>query len=438
MHAQNQSRRTLRLLPGTAAVLAVAIGLAVWLYHLQAQWSARYWQQQLAAAADDELPLLARRLAARGEAGIAAMVAGLGSPRENVRREMRLALDDELKGWQSLPKREASQRLGRLSAALAAEAERIDASSRPFAADLATQLLLWPTEGSVVDRSRLVAECERVLRASHAASGSPGAERWRRLRDLATSAESAARRWNSTLPVAAARESLPPATLEAPALPPLSVPELSEEMTTSGTVETPRRLRPDPSARAVALAPVTKRPAIRNPLRAAANEPARTDVSAAEQAGWSPSLDETRQAGSVELTSAANRNSSLTKREALELFAELGSENASAAEAELSRRGFTHKQIEVGKHLTAADPEERRRWTEALPGMRGIDTKEWLLILSGDQDAQVRQAAVTLLATSQDPRLLARVEEVAQSDPDPGVRQQAARAVAAGKSQPGP
>ena len=438
MHAQDRSHWAVRSLPGAAVVLAAAVGLAVWLFHLQAQWSGRYWQQQLSSAADDELPLLARRLAARGEAGIAAMVAGLGSPRESVRREMRLALDEELNRWQSLPKREASLRLGWLSAALAAEAERIDGASRPFAADLATRLLLWPTEGSVVDRSRLVAECERVLRASNGPSGSPGADRWRRQDDLAEAAESAARRRNSPLPVIATRESLSPATLAAPALPPLSIAGPSAETNVNGTTESPRRLRPDSSARAVALAPVTKRSAVRNPLRAAANEPARADDAAAEQAGFSQSLDEAQQAGSLEWTSAADETSGLAKREALELFAELGSENAADVEAELSRRGFTKRQIEVGKHLTAADPEVRRRWTEALPGMRGIDTKQWLLHLSGDQDAQVRQAAVTLLATSQDPRLLARVEEVARNDPDPGVRQQAARAAAAGKSQPGP
>jgi hypothetical protein len=172
---------------------------------------------------------------------------------------------------------------------------------------------------------------------------------------------------------------------------------------------------------------------MRNPLRASANEPARADEAPADEAGWAPAAGETEPKGSVETASALEEIEGLQRQNSLELFAQLKSGDAETAEAELTRRGYTYRQIEVGKHLASKDPEERRRWTEALPGMRGINTKDWLLLLSRDENAEVRRAAVTLMATSQDPEMLARVEEVARIDPDAAIRQQAARTLSAGK-----
>src|SRR6185437_1011037 len=183
----------------------------------------------------------------------------------------------------------------------------------------------------------------------------------------------------------------------------------------------PRRFSPEAAAQSRPVA-AAKKPADRNPLRAAANQPARTVDDQAEQAAWSDSPE-----GAADPAGDSGR----WKKTAMgELFAELASGSAQAsavAGAELARRGFSRREIEVGKHLTSTDAEERRRWTEALPGMRGIDAKGWLLLLSRDDNAGVRRAAVTLMATSQDPQMLGRVEEVARNDADLALREQAAR-----------
>src|SRR6185437_15812286 len=184
----------------------------------------------------------------------------------------------------------------------------------------------------------------------------------------------------------------------------------------------PRRFSPEAAAQSRPVA-AAKKPADRNPLRAAANQPAQTVDDQAEQAAWSDSPE-----GAA---AAAAGDSGRWKKTAMgELFAELASGSAqasAAADAELARRGFSRREIEVGKHLTSTDADERRRWTEALPGMRGIDAKGWLLLLSRDDNAGVRRAAVTLMATSQDPQMLGRVEEVARNDADLALREQAAR-----------
>ena len=426
MHSRHKLRRPFGSLPKWAAVVGLAVGLTVYLYGLSEQWSAQYWRRQLADAQEGELPQVVERLAARGTDGIGALVDGLASPRESVQREVRLALDDEVNRWMRLPNREASERIGRLASALASQAETIQASSKPFAADLATRLLLWPTDGAVVDRSRMVAECEQVLRAAHARGDASVDEAWRRQRDSALAAQTSADRWASALPVAT-HEKLPPATLQAPVLSPLVSVPLPADST-----EPPRRLRPDGATARINPARGTKRPAARNPLRAAANQPAQTEDQSADRTDWSQTLDESAGSESVKPASAVSESDQFSGRKSLDLFGQLSFNNiaAAAAEAELTRRGFTHRQIEVGKHLTSTDAEERRRWAEALPGLRGVDTKQWLLILSRDESADVRRAAVILMATSQDPQMLARVEEVARDDPEPALRQQAARTIA--------
>lgn len=431
MHSRRKIRGAFGSLSKWAAVLTLAIGLTACLYHLSGQWSAQFQRWQLADATDDELPQVAQRLAARGADGIRALVDGLTSPRECVQREVRLALDDEVNRWMRLSNREASERIGGLASALASQAETIQASSKPFAADLATRLLLWPTDGAVVDRSRLVAECEQVLRLAHPGGDASADEPWLRQRDAALAAQASADRWASALPVAT-HERLPPARLQAPVLPPLATMPLAPGSAETPREKSPRRLRPDSTTSRVNPASGVKLPATRNPLRAAANQAAQTENGATDQTDRSQPRDESERTESVEPASAVRESSELSQRKPLELFAELSSTGgaAAAAEAELARRGFTHRQIEAGKHLTSTDPEERRRWAEALPGLRGIDTKQWLLILSRDESAEVRGAAVILMATSQDPQMLARVEEVARDDPEPNLRQQAARAIA--------
>jgi len=133
------------------------------------------------------------------------------------------------------------------------------------------------------------------------------------------------------------------------------------------------------------------------------------------------------QANSATGSAALQRH--LTTRTAWALLGDLqatGSPQASAAAAELHRRGFSLREIELGKHLTSPDAAERAKHLETLPSA-GIAVKPWLLYLSGDPDAEVRRAAVAIMATSNDPELRTKLREMAIGDADEIVREQAAK-----------
>ena len=51
----------------------------------------------------------------------------------------------------------------------------------------------------------------------------------------------------------------------------------------------------------------------------------------------------------------------------------------------------------------------------------------WLLRLTQDSDAEVRLAALTLLATTGDPTMLNRVQQIARQDRDPVVQRKIER-----------
>src|SRR5690348_10848575 len=103
MQNRSKPRKGFRARVGGVAVASLAIGLAGWVFIAQDAWKARYWQGQLEAAPEDEIHSLAIRIAGSGEEGIDALVACLGSPREDVRGEVRLALDEELSRWAKMP-----------------------------------------------------------------------------------------------------------------------------------------------------------------------------------------------------------------------------------------------------------------------------------------------------------------------------------------------
>jgi hypothetical protein len=94
------------------------------------------------------------------------------------------------------------------------------------------------------------------------------------------------------------------------------------------------------------------------------------------------------------------------------------------AEEELQRQGFEALQLELARQLTDPDPRVRRELAESLPAMPGIDAHVWLVWLSRDERAEVRLAAMTVMATTADPNVLRRIEQMARTDADPRVQRQ--------------
>ena len=71
--------------------------------------------------------------------------------------------------------------------------------------------------------------------------------------------------------------------------------------------------------------------------------------------------------------------------------------------------------------------EDRVHLVQDIVTAPGINTKAWLSILTDDPDAEVRLAAVTLMATSTDPQVAEQAYQAAIHDRDPRVADLAGR-----------
>ena len=188
---------------------------------------------------------------------------------------------------------------------------------------------------------------------------------------------------------------------------------------------------PAPLPTAIPAAPVSPQesePAVPMP-RTAANASAR--VNPIRRTDSSP----IRQAAAVQSPVGVDNDLSdvsttaLSSRTAWSLFADLAIEGpaASLAHAELHRRGFRPAEIELGRRFANAEPAERVRLAESLPLQSGIDVRPWLIHLAQDDDPLVRLAVVTIMATTHDPQMLARLRQIALSDADEMVRLRAGK-----------
>jgi hypothetical protein len=120
----------------------------------------------------------------------------------------------------------------------------------------------------------------------------------------------------------------------------------------------------------------------------------------------------------------------LIRLSTLELMRRLSAsagDEAARIEAELEQRGFNQVHLVLAARLCDPNPMARIELARRLPEMQSINAVPWLLWLCEDQDSEVRLTAVTLLATTGDPRLLRRVRDIALRDADPRIRQQAER-----------
>jgi hypothetical protein len=66
--------------------------------------------------------------------------------------------------WKSLPASDASPRVARLARELALASDELAPTRRRFTHTVAERLLWWPVEKQQIDGSRLIADCEAVLR----------------------------------------------------------------------------------------------------------------------------------------------------------------------------------------------------------------------------------------------------------------------------------
>ena len=369
-----------RWLVGVALiVLAVAIGWAV-VYH--ERWLAGYWLQSLHSAPEEEVPALIECLGALEDDGLPALVACLGSSRQVVREQALAFLKQRIRAWEAEPDRGGDWQ--RLADALAESAPVFRGWASQQSAVLA-EMLLRAKVPAHVDRMKLAASCKEVFRRSRG--------------------EEAAASRHLPLAVAIGQTDRPPH-------------------------------KPSGEDNAEAAAPSAYPGGAADP---AANEPRRLGSAALGEGGTRLQLsdDATGPESKVgeafiaaepaaEVAPAVWDDRSLLEgmdtAEVLGLFRELHPDAHQAAQTELTRRGFKQSHVELALHLADPNPAVRRQWAEQLPRLASIDPRPWLWWLTTDRDAEVRHAAFSLLATSNDLPTRRRLIEAARSDPDPRIQ----------------
>jgi hypothetical protein len=371
-----------------------------------------------------------RRIAELDRAGTAILAAALGSERECVAQAAKRELFAELEQWRGLSVGENVSRLTGLAEALAEQVDHYNPAGQRDAADVALRIMDRPLKGKGVKTEELLAASEKVLRVGLSAKGE-----FVRIKGAGL-----------PFPAVLAKEEL----INAAELPGSGSPESSgQEMggltSLSGDGSAGKLISPgaesgeeeSPTADAAANQPWmlgrqdgSRQRASRIPDSAAAEmdgQKGTVPFSLARKSGQSP----VRTAAHVADGASDRRlRASLAGEEAVELIRELNSENdarAEAAEAELIGRGFTEAQLDLARKLYDPDPSVRKKLVRELPGLQGVDTVPWLLELCRDADAEVRLAAIALLATSTDPAVLDEVERIAGRDDDSGIRRIADR-----------
>jgi hypothetical protein len=102
-------------------------------------------------------------------------------------------------------------------------------------------------------------------------------------------------------------------------------------------------------------------------------------------------------------------------------------DEAASLEQELIRRGFGKVNVKFVQLLLSDQPDDRLHLIEEVLYESSADARPWLLLLADDQDADVRLAVVTILATSNDPALIEKAWQVAIRDRDPRIAGMAGR-----------
>jgi hypothetical protein len=440
-------RRRRLFFAGSLSLLTAAAG-AVGYFEVWPKYVCRQWEAKAISGPDAEAIIAVARLEGCGTLGTIALTRLLASDRAGVAEAAYENLSATCRRIRDLAGNDGDdfmidpadmKTLEALATGLEELAEKHKLETPPKAADFAWDVLEMTGRMKLHERvpmmarGRLTIVSDQLLqrptkaRAQVAKEAQPKTDAKSPPADAATLQRLEAQRTLASLytlpqPATAPNSATPPAGLPTamPALPLASVgpaPATSEGLpsgigsTTSGSSsDIAAQSTPNAAARI-------------NPIRQVSTAPGGAEFDAPAN----PTYPGPSQANSAAGSAALQRH--LTTRTAWALLGDLqaaGTPQASAAAAELHRRGFSLREIELGKQLTSPDAAERAKHLATLPSA-GIAVKPWLLYLSGDPDAEVRRAAVAIMATSNDPELRAKLREMAIGDGDEIVREQAAK-----------
>jgi hypothetical protein len=445
--AKSNSRRNVGLF---FAAPLMAAGLLVTMFAVR-PWHERlvidYWQEKVDRLPDDAVRAAFDELAERGDLGIRILASQVGSERQAVSLAAYEALRDTISGWREDALSRPLAHLRLIAEALAGSTDRSGPAARDRAAAIVRQILLWmpPDEGG--DREELIAHCQTVIQSAGTDTGSdrlaasPGDRSDWQLRQplLAATDRLGGRvelptevRTDRKVALAGHRTTVADqgAALAEPPVPtPLEWPNAAAH---SGAAANPggRMVMDEAAQSAVAdLPPHASGPGSAAPLPAPA---VLADLPEAQPIPRPAAREAVGDGAALAVAAAASRRASeaeqtasdLTRLPVIRVMSLLHDplpDTVAAAAAELDDRGLSGQHLELARDLTDPDPAVRRRLVDRLPDTPGLVARPWLLWLSHDDDADVRLAALTFLATSSDPRLLDYVRQLADRDQDPRI-----------------
>lgn len=373
-----QQRRSWRPWALTLALTTILAGSGIAAWRYAPRLLAAYWARQLETAGDESVAPLLESIAATGTAGLPALVDGLGSQRELVTNEAAAALWREMERWQALPPEDSAERLSLLAMLLAEHIEDSSDQGRAVAADLAGRILAWPNRPAFAGQSEMLAACRKVIG------------------DVSNEPQSMQDALISIADVPAA------------GAPPVEEPPRVNPLRTRETDSVADSVEP-PEPQAIEAKPLPRMANQATPPTPSVALPAPQPRSPA-----TPSAPVDANANGV-----ANQPYRLGESDVADTPKPL-----SSAESAGNGRGLI---AAISRRLADPDPAVRKELAEALPSLSGVDAVPWLLQLARDKDPEVRLTAITLLATTGDPALLARLRAQALEDSDPRIRTQAER-----------
>jgi hypothetical protein len=366
---------------------------------------------------DQEAALAVRQLAKMPRPPLESLVTAATSPSRPVADEAQLAINDLLRRWQRQLKSGKVRPVQKQLDALAESLDRHSVSFTPrdyaWLARTAEKIIQLANRASPTGNAALAVHCDALLAITN---------------QTRIAARHSARPSAATDATAEATDTavpLPPAPMPESVFSPLPTSALDSLLPTDAAANrntAPFRSPLSPGAATIdwqprwspptaMTPPVNSRPLIFRPRDAADTVIGRPLVTAEPPAVPSP----------------ISSFESLDTRTLLQRWSTEKGAGVAELERELARRGFARLSPALVEALLSDVAAERERLVYTLLDTPGIDAHAWLLLLADDSDAGVRVAAVSMMATSNDPVLVEKALQIALHDRDPQVASLAER-----------
>lgn len=370
-----------------AGGVLAAVAFCLYGFH-PSDWLVRQWVSQMPAMPDRELLPCLRRIAGMGLRHQSVLVESLASERAAESTAARIAINEQIAAWRLLPLPESSRRIHQLARDLERHFDQFSEKNREFALATAERILKWPVPDGFDKTMELLQLCEHLLRGKTDLTHR-GNIVLRGPEQIPEDDED----YGPSAPLNHRSGAGSVSDLEMPVVP--QVPDTSEAS-----------LEP--------LDETLQAGSSDDRIHAPSRLPAEL-VSAGQEE--SPSLD------SQDPSQEKSDGESLSREQPTvrQLFDLLRSENlAEAAHAirELRSLRFTDRDVELALRLTDPDPKIRKALGQNVQELVDIDPAPWLLWLSEDPAVEVRRTAISIMATSSDPRLQTRLRNLELEDSD--------------------